>query len=165
MKKYRTGAFVVALALGALTTAACAQQQGPASSPTATFKAFFAAAKSKDVDGIKKALSKGSLEVMEGMAKEENMPLDEALKASISKPTAATAVPETRNEKIDGDTATLEIKNEKTNKWDPLPFVKEDGQWKIAFDKAMRDVMQKFSEQSPSSGMPPPPAAPGVKKP
>ena len=42
-------------------------------------------------------------------------------------------LPESRNEKIDGDKATLEIKNDKKGTWDTIKFVKEDEQWKISF--------------------------------
>ena len=58
-------------------------------------------------------------------------------------------MPETRNEKITGDTATLEIKNEKTGKWDSLPFVKEDSEWKIAFDKFIENMMKELQNKTP----------------
>jgi hypothetical protein len=60
-------------------------------------------------------------------------------------------MPETRNEKINGDMATLEVKNEKTDKWDPLPFVKENGEWKIALDKFLEDMMKSLGEKTPDS--------------
>jgi hypothetical protein len=44
-------------------------------------------------------------------------------------------MPETRNEKIDGDTATLEVKDDKKDKWETIHFAKEDGEWKLALDK------------------------------
>jgi hypothetical protein len=43
-------------------------------------------------------------------------------------------LPETRNEKMDGDKATLEIKDKKAE-WQTIHFAREDGQWKIAFDE------------------------------
>ena len=58
-------------------------------------------------------------------------------------------MPETRNEKIDGETATLEVKNEKTDKWDTLPFVKENSEWKIALDKFVEDMMKGLSDKIP----------------
>lgn len=40
------------------------------------------------------------------------------------------ALPETRNEKIAGDIATLEVKSQKGD-WDKAVFYKEDGEWKL----------------------------------
>jgi hypothetical protein len=43
---------------------------------------------------------------------------------------------EERNVKITGDTATMEVRGSKggTDDWSTLPFVKEDGEWKVALD-------------------------------
>jgi hypothetical protein len=119
------------------------------SSPTATAKAFTEAVKNKDVQGIKNSLSKGSLAMMESFAKMQNKSLDEALKEPSSSPPPANF--ESQNEKITGDTATLEIKDEK-GKWEEIPFVKEDGQWKIAIDKAFQKGMSGGGEGSGSGG-------------
>ncbi len=58
-------------------------------------------------------------------------------------------LPETRNEKITGDTATLEVKNDKTGKWDTLPFVKENGEWKIALDKFLENMLKGLGDKLP----------------
>jgi hypothetical protein len=135
MRIRKTTAFVVALIALALVAAACNKASA---SPTATAKAFYEAAKSRDAQGIKNTMSKGSLEMMEKIAKMQNKNLDEALKEPSASPPPATF--ESRNEKITGDTATLEVKDEKGN-WETIPFVKEDGQWKIALDKALQQGM------------------------
>ena len=58
------------------------------------------------------------------------------MKEAVTEPGAVTdKMPELRNEKITGDTATVEMKRDKSDKWDTVPFVKEDGEWKIAFDR------------------------------
>src|SRR5258708_1291780 len=120
------------------------------STPTATFKAFYDASKKKDVAGMKKTLSKGTLDMFDKLAKEQNKTTDEMLK-NVDKDDKSDKMPETRNEKINGDTATLEVKNEKTNKWDPLPFVKENGEWKIALDKFLEDMMKSLGDKTPDS--------------
>lgn len=130
MKTQKLTAFVVALAALALVAAAC----GGGSSPTATAKAFYEAAKARDAAGIKSTMSKGSLDMMEKFAKMQNKSLDDALKEPNASPPPANF--EARNEAITGDTATVEVKDEKGN-WEKIPFVKEDGKWKIALDKAM----------------------------
>lgn len=145
MKPHKTFALTIALmAMLALINTACSKGGG-GSSPTATAKAFYDAAKSKDVQGMKNALSKGSLAVMESFAKLDNKSLDEMLKEPSGTPPATF---ESRNEVIKGDTATLEVKNNK-GAWEKTPFVKEDGQWKLALDKALEEGF--ITETSPST--------------
>ena len=132
MKTQKLTMLVVALMILALGAAACG---GAGSSPTATAKAFYEAAKAKDPAGIKATMSKGSLDMMEKFAKMQNKSLDDALKEPSSSPPPPTF--EARNEAITGDTATVEVKDEKGN-WEKIPFVKEDGKWKIALDKAFQ---------------------------
>jgi hypothetical protein len=54
-------------------------------------------------------------------------------------------IPKMRNEKIDGDNATIEIKIEgPITGWYTIPFIKENGEWKIATAERMKDM--KFSK-------------------
>jgi hypothetical protein len=123
MKIRGSAAFVtIALLVFGLSGAAC----GKKSTPTETFKAFYDAAKKKDAAGIKKTLSKGMLSKLEDQAKMSNKSLDEFL-INVS---LTDNVPETRNEKIDGDKATLERKG-RGDSWQTMSFVKEDGEWKL----------------------------------
>ena len=138
MKKWNR---VLVLALIALLLPACKL----GSSPTATLKAFYEAQKKKDVEGMKKTLSKGSLAMVEKGAKEQNKTVDKALTEGMESPGGKVdKMPETRNEKIYGDKATLEVQNEETKRWDTLYFVKEDGEWKIAFDKTVEEMLKKI---------------------
>jgi hypothetical protein len=145
MNLRRIGNMCFALAVVVMVVSACSLFR---SSPTATFKKFFEASKKKDVPGIRKTLSKGSLEMFDKFAKQQNKTMDEMLK-DVDKDSKAEKMPETRNEKIDGETATLEVKNEKTGKWDSLPFVKEEGEWKIAFDKFIENMLKDLQKQTP----------------
>ena len=142
MKTQKLTMLVGALMALALVAAAC----GGGSSPTATAKAFYEAAKAKDVAGIKATMSKGSLAMMESFAKMQNKSLDDALKEPSSSPPPPAF--EAQNEVITGDTATVEVKDEK-GKWEKIPFVKEDGQWKIALDKAFQQGMSGQSGGKP----------------
>jgi hypothetical protein len=147
MNTSRISALCGALAV-IFTVSACSLLSG--STPTATFKAFYEASKKKDVAGMKKTLSKGTLDMFDKLAKEQNKTTDEMLK-EVDKDDKSDKMPETRNEKITGDTATLEVKNDKTNKWDPLPFVKENGEWKIALDKFLEDMMKSLGDKTPDA--------------
>ena len=112
--------------------------------PTATFKAFFEAEQKKDVAGMKKNLSKTSLAIMEKSAKEQKKSVDDLFKEQLDNPASKTdKIPETRNEKINGNEATLELHNEETNKWDMMYFAKEDGAWKIALDRTIEEMLKK----------------------
>jgi len=111
------------------------------SSPTATFKNFYEAQKKKDVEGMKKTLSKSSLAMMEKAAKDQNKTVDKALSEGFEA-SKTDKMPDTRNEKIDGDNATLEVLNDDTKKWDKVYFVKEDRDWKIALDKTIEEMFK-----------------------
>ena len=142
----RTRDLVVALSLLILSVLAC-KSSGLGSSPTSTYKAFFDAQKKKDVAAIKKTLSKGSLDMMEKAAREQKKTVDEALKEGLENPAAkADKVPPTRNEKIDGNNATLEVQDEESKKWETMYFVKENGDWKIALDKTIEEALKNLGK-------------------
>jgi hypothetical protein len=138
MSKPKIAVFFSILIALTLSAAACSKSAG--STPTAVAKSFYDASKAKDVQGVKNALSKKSLAMMEAFAKMGNKTLDEALKDPDSGAKQPPAF-EARNEKVTGDTATIEVKDE-NGKWQTMPFVKEDGQWKIALDQAFENAMK-----------------------
>ncbi len=112
--------------------------------PSATFRTYFEAQKKKDVAGMKQMLSKTSLAMMEASAKQQNYTLDKMIQTQLENPSARVdKMPETRNEKITGDSATIELRNEDANRWDTMYFVKEDGGWKIALDRTMEEMLRK----------------------
>ena len=112
--------------------------------PSATFKTYFEAQKKKDVAGMKQTLSKTSLAMMERSAKQTQLTLDKMIEKQLENPSSTIdKMPETRNEKIDGDNATLELHNEDANRWDTMYFVKEDGAWKIALDRTIEEMLRK----------------------
>lgn len=128
--------FIVLLAVGA----GCKST----AQPSATFKAYFEAQKKKDIPGMKQALSKTSLAMMEASAKQQQLTLDKMIANQLENPSAKIdKMPETRNEKVTGDNATLELHNEDSNRWDTMYFVKEDGVWKIALDRTIEEILRK----------------------
>jgi len=113
-------------------------------SPSATFKTYFEAQKKKDIPAMKQTLSKTSLAMMEASAKEQGTTLDKMIQGQLENPSSKIdKMPETRNEKITGDNATVEIHNEEANRWDIMYFVKEDGAWKIALDRTIEEMLRK----------------------
>lgn len=127
--KHRNLVSLVCLII-ALTLVAACNKSG--SSPTATAKAFYEAIKNKDVQGMKKTLSKGSLDALERVAQERGQSVDEILSKGPGESFPDTF--EAKDETINGDTATLQVKS-KGDKWETFSFIKENDQWKLTFDK------------------------------
>src|SRR5205823_10823571 len=85
MRNRTIGPLLFALLLLVSSVLAC-KGLGSSSSPTATYKAFFDAQKHKDLPGMKKTLSKGSLAMLEQGAEQQKKTLDEALKEGFDDP-------------------------------------------------------------------------------
>ena len=112
--------------------------------PLDTLKTYLQAIKKKDVSKMKALLSEGSIKMATDEAKAQNVSVDEV----ILRETLFSADQKTlkfRNEKIDGDNATIEDETA-PEIFDRVPFVKENGIWKIAKDK-FADEIQKQSEE------------------
>ncbi|HEX8492738.1 MAG TPA: hypothetical protein VF658_07860 [Pyrinomonadaceae bacterium] len=120
-------ALTLALALTTLAAVGC--NKGGGSSPTASYKAAYDAMKNKDTAAFKKLMTKKDLQDIEETAKKAGKSSDDMLKDVIN----AIPLPksnESKDEKISGDKATLQVKNEK-DEWETINFVKEDGEWKL----------------------------------
>ena len=163
------GVVVIAIVAIVFVVRSRGPKPGDQSTPTLAYKALFEAVKKKDPQAIKKVLSKGTLEMMETYASMQKKTLDQIVENGLTETTFAPKLPATRNEKITGDVAILEVKNEKTGQWDALPFAKEDGNWKLAIDTYFRGTMSPSGPTNPANpGQLPPdtgepkPSAPGM---
>lgn len=112
--------------------------------PTDAYKAAYSARQKKDIEGLKKVLSKDALEFFTEMGKGDGKTLDDGLKQLAERPQAATA--ETRNEKIYDDTAKLEYLDEK-GKWSPMDFVKEGSDWKLTIPRTNLPISEDKSKE------------------
>lgn len=137
MKNARYIALTLTLAL-VVTATACggdsATNNDP-NSPSGVSKRFVVAARAKDVKTFKSLLSRKSIASMEKDAAEAKMPLDQVIETLLNQdlfPKGAGEL-ETRNEKISGEAATVEIKGS-DGKWSQNELVKEDGSWKISLE-------------------------------
>jgi hypothetical protein len=99
-----------------------------ADSPTAAYHAAYTARKNKDIPALKKLMAKDILAFFEMVGEDEKKTVDDMLRDLADRPQADTA--QARNEKITGDKATIEYRDE-NGKWQPMDFVKEDGVWKL----------------------------------
>lgn len=122
---------------------ACAGESKP-DTPVETFKSYISAMKKKDTTRMKELLSGESIKMHELEAKAQNVTLDDIVKRETLFSEGQKVV-EFRNEKIDGEKATLEVKNA-FGAWETVPFVREASEWKIDkkgyADKLLQDIEQ-----------------------
>lgn len=134
------------------STSSTSSTTGSSSSPIAAYKAFQEANRKKDYEGVKRIFSKGSLVMITEEAKKQNKTLDEFVKQQVD---SGKNDEEVSNEKIDGDNATIDLKDKNGTSSITLPMVKEDGEWKIAYDKFVKQMQEAFdqmSKEGPKSG-------------
>lgn len=121
------------------SVAACMPQR-PAT-PKETFMTYIKALKAKDYTTMKLLLSDATIKMHEKEAKAQGVTVDDIVKRETLISEKQTAV-EYRNEKVDGDKASIQVKNS-YGSWETVPFVREDGVWKIDkqgyFDQIIKD--------------------------
>lgn len=122
---------------------ACGERE-KLSTPLETLKAYTQAIKKKDTTAMKLLLSDASIKMAEQEAKAQGRTLDDVVKNETLFGESQRQL-RYRNEKIEGDRATIEVENS-FGSWDTVPFVKEEGVWKI--DKqALANQMLEQNEQ------------------
>jgi hypothetical protein len=129
-------------------------------SPLETFKTYTKAIKQKDTTTMKLLLSNATIKMHEQEAKAQGTTVDDIVKRETLFSESQTTV-EFRNEKMDGEKATLQVKNS-YGSWETVPFVREDGNWKIdkpgyadQMLKDMDDSNRKLDELINGNGAPP----------
>lgn len=95
---------------------------------------------------MKLLLSDASIKMAEQEARAQNVTLDEIVKRETLFRENQNTV-EFRNEKIDGDRATIEIKDS-SNTWNTVPFVREEGVWKIDKQGIANQMMLDFEREN-----------------
>lgn len=99
-----------------------------AGSPSEAYVAAYNARKNKDMVALRALLSKDILEFFAVVGQEEKKSVDDLLQELVDRPQANVA--KSKNERIDGDKATLEYLDV-DGQWRPMDFIKEDGVWKL----------------------------------
>lgn len=136
------GKFIILLS--AIFIFACAGDEKPAT-PLETLKAYTTAIKKKDLTKMKLLLSNGSIKMAEQEAKAQNITVDDVVKRETLFSENQSTV-EFRNEKIEGDKASIEMKDS-FNTWNTVPFVREEGIWKIDKQGILNQMMQQFDQK------------------
>ena len=125
--------------------AACGEPE-KTPTPLDALKAYNQAIKEKDAAKIKNSLSKASLKMAQDEAGAQNISVDEIVgRETLYSPIQTTV--KIRNQKIAGETATIEVENS-YGTWDVVPFVKEDGRWKIAKERYADELMKQSQEDN-----------------
>lgn len=108
--------------------------EGPinAQTPTEAYKSLYAAVKARDNQRIQKLMSRNTM-AFAGFAIEQNkQSLEKFFENGLTATTFADNLPEIRDERVNGNFAAVEVFSQKDNRWEDLPFVLEDGMWKLA---------------------------------
>lgn len=127
--------------------AACGGESNPAT-PKETFYTYSKARKKKDLTTMKMLLSAETMKMHSQEAKAQGVTVDEIVEREtlISE---SQSVVKVRNEVIEGERATLEVENS-YGSWETVPFVFEDGQWKIdkkgAAERLQQDI-EKITDE------------------
>ena len=144
---------VILLTVVALFSLSCSSQSAQgvtgnqAKSPTEAYKMLFAAVKAKDTEKIKSVMTKNTLGLGQFNADRQKITLEKSLENGLVAPTMSDALTEIRDERVKGNNGAVEVFNQKENRWEDLPFMLEDGGWKLAIG----DLFQgKF--ESPGKG-------------
>lgn len=134
---------VLVLSLLLAVLVSCGGEKEPAS-PLETFKIYVKAVKMQDTTTMKLLLSSETIKMHEAEAKAQGVTLDDIVKRETLLSEGQKKV-EFRNERIEGDRATLEIKNT-FGIWETIPFIFEDGAWKID-KKGYADILGSEIEE------------------
>ncbi len=131
----------------------CGEQQP--STPLETYKTYTKAIKKKDTEAMRLLLSEATIKMNEQEAKAQNVSIDEIVKRETLFLESQKSV-EYRDEKIEGDKATLQVKNS-FGSWETVPFVREEGVWKIdkvgQANQMMKDIFNRQKQAFGEDGI------------
>ena len=135
----------LALLLTALAVACGSQGSATTSTsdtPTEAYKRLYTAVKSKDTNAIKAEMSKQSVAFVESAASMQKKKVEEVYSNGLTGTTFSDTMPEIRDERVKGTMGAVEVYNSREKKWEDLPFVLEDGKWKLAIGDAFKDTFK-----------------------
>lgn len=137
--------WIMAVAAAAMTS--CSKTAAPQDdSPTSAYKRLYAAVKKKDTAGIKQNLTKKTISFADFVAQKNNTPLDQVFSNGFTATTFSDTLPETRDERVKDNMGAVEVWNTRDSKWEDLPFILEDGTWKLAVGDIMANTYKSPGE-------------------
>lgn len=115
-----------------------APQSDGAQTPTDAYKMLYAAVKAKDTEKIKQMMSKDTQGLAQFLAERQKQPIEKSYENGFTATTFADALPEIREERVNDKFGAVEVYNQKEKRWEDLPFIKEDGNWKLAVGEVFK---------------------------
>jgi len=116
--------------------------------PTAAYKRLYDAVKSKNTETIKSQMTKNSAELAKMISEQNKTPLEKVFENGFTGTTFAPTLPDIRDERVNCNMGAVEVWNAKEQKWEDLPFMIEDGQWKLAIGELFKGAFN-----SPGKGL------------
>jgi len=101
-------------------------------SPTGAYKRLYAAVKAKDTEAIKTVVTKKTLDFAQMLSAQQKKPVEQVLENGFTATTFSPSLPQIRDERIKDNMGAVEVFNSKDSRWEDLPFINEDGSWKLA---------------------------------
>ena len=141
IKKIVGLSFVLAFALlsfSCQSSGTVNREQVKASTPREAYRLLYEAVKDKDTEGIKQLMSNNTMTFAGFAAEQQKQSLEKMFENGLTATTFADSLPETRDIRVNGNFGAVEVWNQKDNRWDDLPFVLEDGGWKLAVGDAFK---------------------------
>ena len=117
--------------------------------PTNTLEAYAKAVKKNDTAMMKRLLSNATIQMHEQQAQQQNIPVEEIIQRETLINPGQTSL-KFRNQKIEGERATIEVENS-FGQYDVMPFVLEDGIWKIdkmGYANQLRQDIEQQNDQN-----------------
>jgi len=87
-------------------------------------------------------MSKKSQEFAESLAMRQKNPVEKVYENGFTGTTFSAVLPEIRDERVAGCWGGVEVRNDKENRWEDLPYVIEDGKWKFGIGELFGGTYQ-----------------------
>ncbi len=100
--------------------------------PTDAYKRLYAAVKAKNTDAIKNEMTKGTQDFAISASQMQKKPIEQVFENGFTATTFSPSLPEIRDQRIAGNMGAIEVWNSKESTWEDLPYILENGKWKLA---------------------------------
>jgi len=131
----------------AVTTTATVAGDG-GTTPTDAYKKLYAAVKAKQPEAIKALMTEKTIGFAQFASQRQNQSLEKVVENGFTMTTFSDTLPEIRDERIKDNVGFVEVYNSKESRWEDLPFVKENGSWRLAIGDLFNGTIQ-----APSKGL------------
>ncbi len=109
------------------------QETVKAPTPREAYRLLYEAVKAKNTPQIEQLMSNNTMTFAGFAAEKQKQSLEKVFENGLTATTFAASLPESRDERVNGNFGALEVYSQKDNRWEDIPFVLEDGSWKLAF--------------------------------